>query len=290
MSASKDPTVKQRKGLVYAFKKATFPAWKVWRQFSSRGRVLPNFLIIGVQKGGTTSLYEYLAKHPGVVPALKKEVKFFDLNYDKGMDWYRSHFPFAYKTRGGKITGESSPYMIFHPLAPQRVATHLPYARLIALLRDPVDRAYSHYQMNVRTGREHLSFEEALDKESERLAGMDEIIQRDEDASLYNHVSFSYLAKGRYSEQLERWYANFAKDHILILPSEEFFTQPAISYRKAAKFLGLADWDLPAYHAYNPGKYNKEISPKTYQFLVDYFRPHNQRLFALLGEKFAWQS
>jgi plasmid stabilization system protein ParE len=291
MNKPKDPSTKARHGAVYTFKRATLPAWKIWRRLSSPARVLPDFLIIGAQKAGTTSLYEYLSTHPHVIPALKKEIKFFDLNYAAGINWYRSHFPFAYKMRSGKITGESSPYMIFHPLAPQRVKWHLPKVRLIALLRDPVDRAYSHYQMNVRTGREHLSFEEALEKEVERLEGVREkLLQGTSTSSVYNYISFSYLAKGCYAEQLERWYAHFPPRNILVLRSEELFEYPQIIYSRAIEFLELSHWELPVYHAYNRGKYTNDLSPRTRNFLADYFRPHNRRLFTLLGEDFAWQT
>src|SRR5439155_3447898 len=149
-------------------------------------RMLPDYLIIGAQRAGTTSLYLYLTQHPCVAPVvIGKGVHYFDVDFAKGPGWYRGHFPVAarrYLSRVGRdrplITGEGSPYYLFHPLVPERVAALLPEARLIALLRDPVERAYSHYQHFVERGIETLTFEQALEAEPERLKGEVERLHR----------------------------------------------------------------------------------------------------------------
>ncbi len=141
----------------------------------------PRFLIIGAQRSGTTSRYEYRLVHPRVAPAARKEIHCFDLRFDKGMDWYRAQFP---DCAGGLVTGEASPYYVFHPHVPERVRRHLPDVKLITLLRNPVDRAYSHYQHEVRLEREPLSFEEATEREGERLDG--ELDRMLEDESYYS--------------------------------------------------------------------------------------------------------
>ncbi len=128
----------------------------------------PAFVIVGAQRGGTTSLYRYLAAHPGVLPASRKELHYFTNRHDRGPDWYRSQFP---PTPPGTITGESTPYYLFHPHAPRRLHAFAPDVKLIVLLRNPVDRAYSHYQLQVRRRHETLPFEEAIAREEERLAG-----------------------------------------------------------------------------------------------------------------------
>src|SRR5215208_8528317 len=120
-------------------------------------RPLPDFLILGAQKAGTTALYAYLRWHPQITGPSFKEVSFFDRHYARGERWYRAHLPM----RRSSIVGEASPSYLFHPLAPERVAQMLPNARLVALLRNPVDRAFSHYQHEVALGREPLSFEAA---------------------------------------------------------------------------------------------------------------------------------
>src|SRR5919201_3141433 len=149
-------------------------------------RPLPDFLIIGAQKAGTTALYAYLRWHPGITGPSWKEVSFFDRYYARGEAWYRGNMPsrprqWLAERRNGRppLVGEASPSYLFHPLAPERVANLLPRARLIAVLRNPVDRAFSHYQHELSLGREHLSFEEALDREDERLRGEVERMKQD---------------------------------------------------------------------------------------------------------------
>lgn len=260
-------------------------------------RLLPDFIIIGAQKSGTTSLYQYLGQHPYVAPSLEKEVHFFDANFGQGLNWYRAHFAsifykyYVNNLRGHElITGEASPYYVFYPHAPRRIFETLPQVKLIVLLRNPVDRAYSHYFHQVRRGRETLTFEEALKAEPERLSGEVERILADEHYLSYNHVHFSYLARGIYVDQLEAWFKFFPREQMLILSSEDFFAQPSTTYRQVLEFLGLPAWKLPEYRRRNVGHYRDRIDPATRKYLVQFFAPHNQRLFDLLGVRFAWNS
>ena len=142
-----------------------------YRQLTAPLRGLPSVLIIGAQKGGTTSLFSYLVQHPDVLAPLTKEIHYFDLQYDREDKWYRGHFPFARRLERGAVTIDASPYYLPHPLVPARAAQLVPEAKLVAVLRDPVDRALSHYHHEVRAGRESLSFADAIDQEAERLAG-----------------------------------------------------------------------------------------------------------------------
>jgi len=152
---------------------------KPYRRLTSSIRVLPDFIIIGVQKGGTTSLYKYLVQQKSVMPAFRKEVHFFDdPNFEKGIGWYRAQLPSsAYKDyqqfihKEKTIAGEGSPYYIFHPQVPRRIYEMIPAVKLIAMLRNPIDRAYSHYHHNRRERREPLSFAEAIAREPERIGG-----------------------------------------------------------------------------------------------------------------------
>ena len=158
-------------------KRAIRPARRRFRHATRTRRILPSFLIIGAQRAGTTSLFRYLLAHPDVAGPSGgdaavwwvKETHFFDEKYSKGLDWYRSFFPLdATRQRRRKrghdlLAGEATPYYMFHPAVPARAAATLPDVRLIALLRDPVERAYSHYQMMSRTGREKLDFQRGGD-------------------------------------------------------------------------------------------------------------------------------
>lgn len=263
-------------------------AAKIWRGFTANQRALPDFVIIGVQKGGTTSLHKYLRQHPDVVPSYKKEVKFFDCNYDKGLDWYRAHFPYEGAINHVDLqTGEASPHYIFHPLAPERIAEVLPKVKLIALLRDPVERAFSHYQGNVRAGRESLTFEEAIASEKERLDGIEQKIRAGLNPPLHNYLHYSYLAKGIYADQLKNWFRYFNRSRILILNSEAFYQDPDSVYQQVLEFLELPSFQLDSYQVYNAG-FNKQMKPETREELRNFFLSYNERLFELLDVDYGW--
>ena len=281
---------KRKRGPGHLFRKATLPIWRVWRQATAFARALPDFLIIGAQKAGTTSLYEYLTQHPQVLAAVKKEIRFFGENYPQGLSWYRSHFPFSYKLGNGRfLSGESSPTTMFHPLAPERVAQTIPAVKLIALLRDPVARAFSHHQMNLRSGRDQLPFEEAIKREAERLEGALQGTLNGNNEAIFRYTSFSYLARGEYAAQLQRWLSFFPKEQILVLQSEALFRNPADIFHQVLAFLALPVVELPKYFAHNPGRYDGKMSEDSRRFLMQYFREPNQRLCELLGRDFGWQ-
>lgn len=267
--------------------------WK-WREATAAYRALPDFIIIGAQRCGTTSLYNYLLQHPRVLPAFHKEVHYFDLHFHEGVAWYRSHFPLCEHlplarklSRAAYKSGEASPYYIFHPLAPRRVATLLPRCKLIALLRNPVDRAYSHYHHQVRMGHETLTFEEAIDAERERLEGETERLMDDETYRSHSYQYYSYLTRGEYAKQLERWMEYFPREQILVLASEELFASPREVVWKVFKFLDLRSFRIRCTSNINPASY-PPMSPAARARLVEYFMPHNHRLYSLLGADFGW--
>jgi hypothetical protein len=256
------------------------------RRVSAARRPLPDFLIIGAQKAGTTSLHAYLAQHSRVVPPVTKEVHFFDHEFGCGTDWYRAHFQ---KARGnGYVTGESTPYYLFHPLAPERVVETLPECLLIVLLRDPVDRAFSHHNHECALGFESLSFEEAIAAEPERLAREEARLLADPAYRSFAHQHHSYLARGRYAEQLEHWLEAFDRDRVLVLGAEDLFADPRRAVEEAQEFLGLpieAPTDVTAKNAraYAP------ISKTTRAELDAVFEPHDERLRQLLGRDLPWR-
>ncbi len=246
----------------------------------------PQFLIIGAQKCGTTSLYRYLLQHPQVRAASQKEIHFFDFNYHLGLDWYRSQFPevsFSDKI----ITGEASPYYIFHPLAPQRIYQEFPNIKLIALFRNPVDRAISHYHHEVQLGFEDLPLEDAIAAESDRVAGERDRLETDPTYYSYNHQHYTYLARGIYIEQLHAWRKFFDPQQLLVLVSEEFFADPASGLAKVCQFLQLPTIELSEYSPHNARRY-PEASESARQQLGDYFRSPNQQLSEYLRRKLPW--
>ena len=267
----------------------------VWTRATAGLRDLPDFLILGAQRAGTTSLYKYLVEHPAIAaPPLGKGAHFFDTDFHRGPDWYRGHFPTRIRkqyvrarSRTRAVTGEGSPYYLFHPLVPARVAGLLPGAKLIALLRDPVERAYSQHQHERARGFEHLSFEEAIEREPERLAGEVERMEADNSYRSFSHQHHSYLARGLYAEQLERWYQHFPREQVLVLPSEDFFADPDRVYRVVLGFLGVPSLSLGEYETFNPRDY-ADMGEAMRRRLREHFREPNERLYALLGRDLGW--
>jgi hypothetical protein len=265
------------------------------RMLTSPARMRPDFIIIGAAKCGTTSLYNYLARHPSVVPARTKEIHYFDFFFERGSAWYRSHFTLRSPIQRMRanhrrtVTGEASPYYIFHPHALRRIAEALPRVRLIALLRNPADRAYSQYQHVVRLGYETLSFEDAIASEEERLAGEVEKMRADERYYSFNHQYYSYLARGIYVDQISRLAElGFAPEQVLILRSEDFFAHPAEGLLRLREFLGLPEHPLRDLEKFNAGRYEK-IPAAMRARLLEFYEPHNQRLADLLGASFNWE-
>lgn len=196
-----------------------------FRLLTHSNRALPDFMIIGAQKGGTTSLYKYLAKHPDIkANFVVKELGYFDKDYSRGDVWYRSNFPIRKK---GRLYYEGTTHYLFNPLVPARVKKTIPNVKVIALLRNPIDRAYSSYKHQTHAGRETLSFEDAINAEAGRLAGEKEKLLSDSTYNRYNYNHFSYIERSKYAEQVENWLQFFSKDQMLILSSEEFFSDTA---------------------------------------------------------------
>lgn len=263
------------------------------RLLTSWIRVLPDFIIIGGQRCGTSSIYRYLVQHPCIAPAQTKEVHFFDHNFHKGRLWYRARFSPVWSrwlalARGRQFaTGEASPYYMFHPHVPRRIFQTIPQAKLIALLRNPVDRAYSHYQHAVRKGRENLPFEEAIQKEAERLRDETELMLVDKHNSSAVHQHNSYLSRGVYVDLLKAWLSLFPGQQLLVLRSEDFFADTGGTLERVFSFLKLPPWKIQDLRPYNKGTY-QGMAPATRNQLLEYFAPHNERLRDLLGENFGW--
>lgn len=266
-----------------------------YRRSTNFIRSFPDFIIIGAMKCGTTSLYSYLSLHPQVVPAYNKEVHYFDSeSYASGSGWYKAHFPSVIKKNiesikcgNNIITGEASPYYLYFPRAHTRIAESIPNVKLIIMFRNPIDRAFSHYHHQQRKGREKLSFEQAIEIELDRLDGEEKKILSEENYYSYNYWAYSYLARGRYAEQLERWFTLFPRINFHIMESDDFFKDTPKELNNVYEFLGIKHHVLDAYKKLNIGTYNK-MSVTSRKMLAEYFAPHNEKLFKLINKRFNW--
>jgi len=264
------------------------------RVITSPFRVLPDFLIIGATKGGTSAAFNYLIQHPNIIPPPKKEVGFFSAWHKSGKLWYKSHFPtyfqkfFAQKLYKRKfLTGEASPNYLFSLLVPKRVHELIPNVKIIVLLRNPVDRAFSDYHMKVKLGNEKLSFEDAIKNEDIRLEGVKEKILNDPNYYSYHYWLFSYLRQGIYLDQLKVWMDIFPKEQFLVLKTEDLNSHPQKILNQIFDFLGLPSFSVPDLKRKNVGKY-KKMGNDTRLKLNEYFKPHNKRLYQFLDRNFDW--
>ena len=243
----------------------------------------PDFLIIGVGKGGTTSLYNYLIQHPQVLSPIVKEINFWSGNFNQGIDWYLAHFPPTSKQKN-YLTGEASPGYFGNLEAATRILSFFPNIKLIILLRNPVDRAISHYYHWVRLNKENRALETAINYELE-------ILQNSTVNSNFcsNHwqKKLYYLAVGVYIKFLEKWMALFPKEQFLILKTEDFNAHPANTMKQVFQFLDLPDYQIPDYQKLNIGSYPK-LEDSIRQKMSDYFRPYNQKLEAYLDMRLNW--
>jgi hypothetical protein len=239
---------------------------------------LPDFVVIGTQKGGTSFFYRLLAEHPLVREAAAKELHFFDNKFSEGVGWYRRCFSKGKRVFGQRtITGEASPSYLFDPQVPERMAQIIPDARLIALLRNPVDRAYSHYQMEVRRGKEARSFEEATQEEMSWAEGEGNTVD----------VRYAYLRRGLYAKQLERFSFFANRDRLLVVKSENLFTRRLEVLEDVLRFLRLAPFESTLASPAGRATY-EPMDPATRRRLERFFAPHNERLYALLSTDFGW--
>lgn len=242
----------------------------------------PDFIIIGSPRCGTTSLYKYITAHPQVLAAANKEICFFSEHFSKGMAWYQAHFPPPIEAQKF-LTGEATPTYLTHPLAASRLRDCLPKIKLIVILRNPVDRAFSHYQMLVRRGTERRSFERAIDAELQLLAGATET----DLAGRKKWQECHYIYKSLYACSLKQWLKLFPREQFLILQSEEFYANPAATLKQVFEFLEVPDFQLSNYKQYNGANY-QPADGGVRGILREYFQQYDRELAECANRKFSW--
>ncbi len=263
---------------------------------TSGQRALPDFVIFGAARCGTTSLFEYVVQHPLVVGPKMKELNFAQSvhNFDRGAKWYRSWFPrtsalqAAGRAHGREraLTGEGTPNYFAHPLAAARLRSVVPDAKLLLILRNPVERTWSHWRWARRQGKEDLSFAEAIEREHDRLP--DGFAMMEDPKRTEYFVNHSFLTRSRYADQLPWWFEAYPREQILILRSEDLYSDPVELFARVCDFLDLPRYDDEAFGQHNAGTALGPVDDDLVPWLTDYFAEPNERLRQLTDGAITW--
>lgn len=218
-----------------------------WGKWTAKWRMAPDFLVVGAQRAGTTTLFRVLSEHPQIVrPTTSKGIGYFDDFHINGQRWYRAHFPLRalarIRTRGRALAFESSGYYLFHPLAPERIARELPGVKVVVMVRDPVDRAYSAHRHELRRGFETEDFQTALDLEPGRLAGEEDRMRADARYTSFEHRHHAYVGRSTYANQIQRYIEVLGAHRVLIVDADRFFTEPHAELTTLFNWLGVRPW------------------------------------------------
>lgn len=234
--------------------------------FFAKERRGPDFIIIGASKSGTTFLYEELAKHPDIKRARMKEPRFYNRYHFLGLTYYRSFFPKRKKTC---LSGEATTSYFYNAEVPAKVKSDFPQVKLILLLRNPIYRAYAHFQMN-KKDEPNSSFIEALRNEGK------------------GESSYFYLASSLYAKNLRLWQQYFSNDQIHIIKSEKLFSQTKETLNELYDFLGIENREIDQFEKVNQGNY-QVLSAEEYKRALPYFEEDMRELRNMLGSEFKWE-
>ena len=264
-----------------------------WGKLTASLRMDPTIIVIGAQRSGTTTLFRLLEQHPSLVrPTLSKGTGYFDDGFRRGFRWYRAHFPLRLTARllkGPRAeTFEISGYYMFHPLAAERMAQTLPNAQIVALVRDPVERAYSAYRHEYARGFEDQAFADALALEDERTAGETRKLTSVQGYVSYAHRHHAYRQRSEYSVQLERYVRAFGPERVHIIDAEVFFADPAGEFVRLQKALGLEVWRPAQVERWN-ARAGEALSGTERDRLLKQFEPYDEALAQMMSQPPSWR-
>jgi len=251
---------------------------------TSSFRVLPDFLVIGAKRCGTTSLYEYLGQHPCIKKSSHDHIGFFDDNFHLGIGFYKSFFPTIFEKKffefknGKLLTNDVTSSYIQNSQTATKIFQTLPDKKIIVILRNPIDRAYSEYNLDLRANPDIQSFETIIQNEIDNMEDKNdgEVIQN-------KH----YLKRGIYFDQLKPWFELFPKKNILILSTEKFGEDANNIFNIIFKFLNLENYNIKNSKRMQKGTYTK-LNSKTREKLLKFYKLKNNQLYDLINEKFDW--
>ncbi|MFT4081945.1 MAG: sulfotransferase [Nocardioides sp.] len=270
-----------------------------WGLATAAQRGLPDFLVIGTKRGGTTSLFNYLLMHPGVLGLFpqvrgRKSTDYFFKNLHLGEAWYRSHFHtdghrarVADRLGYAPVSGEASPYYMWDRRVAERVASVVPQVKAIALVRDPVERAWSHYQERIQNGVEPLSFVDALASEHRRTAAAEARMRQEPTFHSDAFDWYPYRERGVYLPQLLNWTRSFPREQLLVIRSEDMYADVQSVFDTACDFLGLPRIDLPTKKTFNASA-RAPMPDSVRAELSEFYRQPNAELESYLGRPLIW--
>jgi len=269
-----------------------FSLKKFYRNLTSSSRVLPDFIIIGAGRAGTTALYTYLIQHPSIITASTDndepvaDLHFFEYMISDKISWYKSHFP--RKSKNSFVTGEFTSTYMYHKKVPERIFNLIPKIKLIVILRNPIDKAYSTYNQQSHFNEVTSSFEETIKAEFARIDLIKNHIEyTNNNPNFDNYVEYNIIRHGIYFNYLEKWFKIFPKKQIFVVDSNELENFPQQTLNKVFEFLNLSPHEIPNLAKVNIGKYSP-MTESTRQSLIEFYKPHNAKLNNLLGTNFDW--
>ena len=250
-------------------------------------RTIPNFIVIGVKRCGTTTLYEQLSEHPCIEKSAHDNLGFFNNNFELGMNWYKSHFVTNFRKKeierkyGKFATYDVTSSYIQKKKTAQNIFKTLPNVKLILILRNPTDRAYSEYNQNIIDENESRDFRELIKQE------INEIENMENDNLEFSSNKINLVKKGIYEKQISPWLEIFPRKQILIISTEEFGEKTTETYDKIFRFLELPKYKIKNKERHRKGTY-EAMDDKTRKILDDFYESYNSKLFQKIEETFRW--
>ena len=268
-------------------------------------RVIPDFLVIGAKRCGTTSLYQHLSEHPCISRSPRDNIGFFNENYHLGINWYKSLFPTKFtrdkiiKKHGKFLTYDVTPQYLREPYVAKRMFQTFPKMKLIVLLRNPIDKSYSHHIMGKNSNtlnnnpewkgidNKQVSFEYIVNRDIEFISKYEKKNGELNDNYFRNVITKTNLARGFYAQFLRKWFDVYDRKQFLILSSSELANSTQKTLNKIFNFLEIPEYDIPDTTKINTQKY-EPMKKQTREILIQFFKKYNNELYELIDRKFDW--
>ena len=268
-------------------------------------RVLPDFLVIGAKRCGTTSLYQHLSEHPCISRSPHDNIGFFNENYHLGINWYKSLFPTKFtrdkiiKKHGKFLTYDVTPQYLREPYVAKRMFQTFPKMKLVVLLRNPIDKSYSHHIMGKNSNtlnnnpewegidNKQVSFEDIVNRDIELISKYEKKNGELNDNYFRNVITKTNLARGFYAQFLRKWFDVYDRKQFLILSSSELANSTQKTLNKIFNFLEIPEYDIPDTTKINTQKY-EPMKKQTREILIQFFKKYNNELYELIDRKFDW--